>query len=547
MSEHGLAAEFATKSIDAIFKEVDQGHLPGAAVGIAIEGKPVYRKGFGLASIELPITLSPTMRMRIGSTTKHFAALAYMLLCEEGKAGVDESIGKWMPELHPVTQGVTPRQLMANTSGLRDAIQISWDFSGTGRQVSTAELLSLYRDIDDVNAAPDTAWIYINGGWLLLSVLIERITGQSLEEVLYKRIFEPVGMYDTLLRRWDTDFIPNSATLHMLSPAGGYEKAYLGTALTGEGGVVSTIDDMLRWLAHMDQPRVGSAATWSAMKTPQVLANGASTGYGFGLMTGQYRGVEILHHGGSVMGGVTQMLKVPAAGLDVVVISNRWDGKSVQFANQILDSCLPDLEPHKQSRSGALVRGVFQSPTTGRVIQLRPGDSSPYHHIEEGQQIASIDGLDVAVESDLDSSLRPAMGLEWMKQTIKLLGDPLSPDSIQLNDFGNLDKFKVVKSVEDANVDKIAGLYRSKATSTDAVIYKTDTGPQLRVNGRFGSMHYALERLAYHIWRAKPRSEFPPGFVLSLDADCTGLRIFGYRTFALSFERIPDFQESSKA
>ena len=94
------------KNIDVIFAEVNQCDLPGA-VGIAIDGKPVYRKGFGLANMELPVALSPSIRMRIHSITKHFACLENLLLCEEGKAGIDDELGKYLPELHPVTHKVT--------------------------------------------------------------------------------------------------------------------------------------------------------------------------------------------------------------------------------------------------------------------------------------------------------------------------------------------------------------------------------------------------------------------------------------------------------
>src|SRR6202022_3356579 len=111
-----LAVEFDEKKIDAIFAKVDQCQMPGAAVGIAIGGKPVYRKGFGLASMELPLVLSPSIRMRIYSTAKHFTCLAYMLLCEGGKAGIDDPIGNVLPELHPVTRKVTMRQLMGHVS-----------------------------------------------------------------------------------------------------------------------------------------------------------------------------------------------------------------------------------------------------------------------------------------------------------------------------------------------------------------------------------------------------------------------------------------------
>src|SRR5256885_5489535 len=124
MSVSKPSVDFDEKKIGAIFSDLDQCHLPGVAVGIAIGGKPVYRKGFGLASMELPVVLSPSTRMRIGSTSKHFTAFAYMLLCEEGKAGIDDPIGKFLPELHPVARRVTMRQLMGNTGGLRDVCDI---------------------------------------------------------------------------------------------------------------------------------------------------------------------------------------------------------------------------------------------------------------------------------------------------------------------------------------------------------------------------------------------------------------------------------------
>ena len=89
-SRASTAVEFREEKIDAIFREVNQCQLPGAAVGIAIGGRPVYRRGIGLAHMELPTLLSTSMRMRIYSTTKHFTCLAYLLLCEEGKAAIDD-------------------------------------------------------------------------------------------------------------------------------------------------------------------------------------------------------------------------------------------------------------------------------------------------------------------------------------------------------------------------------------------------------------------------------------------------------------------------
>jgi D-aminopeptidase len=529
VADSRLAVDFDAKKIDAIFADVDQCSLPGAAVGIAIAGQPVYRKGFGLANMELPVVLSPSIRMRIGSATKHLTSLAYMLLCEEGRAGIDDSVGKHLPEMHPVTHEITMRQLMAHLSGLREALDLVWQFSGTGRPVSSADLMSLYRDIDDLNAAPGTIWSYNNGAYLMLSAVIERITGQTLEEVLSERVFKPVGMKDTLLRRWDTDFLPNSATLHMTNLAGDFEKSYLGTALAGDGGVVSTVDDMLLWLAHMDAPVVGTVATWKAMRTAQKLANGTSSGYGLGLIVNDYRGIGTLSHGGGVMGGNAQILKVPDACLDIVVMVNRQDVFAPLLVNGILDACLPGLDPVRQAPRVRFPSGTFRSPTTGRVIQLGA---------QEEQLIASIDGFDWPFMSADDGVLRPVPVWSMMKRTMTLVGDPANPTSIRFSDFGNVDRLERQPPVERADGGAIAGHYRSEATGTDIRICETAHGPRLTSVGRYGSAVYQLECLAERVWRAKPLNGVPWwGGILSFDGSCQSFRFTTLRTWALIFRR----------
>jgi D-aminopeptidase len=536
MTQSRSPVAFEESKIDAIFADLDQCHLPGAAVGIAIGGKPVYRRGFGLASMELPVALSPSIRMRIASMTKHFASLAYMLLCEDGKAAIDDPIGKYLPELHPVTHAVTVRQLMGHVGGLRDVFDICHQFSGTGRRISNADVLSLYRDIDDVNFVPGTAWSYNNGGYNMLSAAIERITGQSLEEVLRERIFVPVGMHDTLLRRFDTDFVPNSATPHMTNAAGGFEKSYIGGAADGAGGMVSTVDDMLGWLAHMDAPWVGQESTWALMKAPQVLANGCSTGYGLGLASARYRGLEMHSHSGSLMGSSSHMVKVPAAGLDVVIMVNRNDVSGAVLADKILDACLPGADPVKEGVRRSFATGIFRSPNSGRVIQLS-SSSSVYVGNNEPQQIASIDGADLPLEPNDDGTLGPAGIVRSAKMAVTLIGAPEKPASIRFSDYGNLDELFAVPSAEQADVGSIAGRYRSDSTGTEATISKTDNGPRLSTLGRFGSAEFTLECLADGIWRAKSPGPMAWGGILSFDTDGAAFRFSSFRTRALIFRR----------
>jgi hypothetical protein len=428
------------------------------------------------------------------------------------------------------------RQLMGHVGGLRDAFDISYHFSGTGRRVSSEDSLSLYREIDDVNFAPGTAWSYNNGGYLMLGVAIERITGQSLAEMLRERIFLPVGMHDTLLRRFDTDFVPNSATPHMTKLEGGFEKSYLGTEGNACGGMVSTVDDMLRWLAHIDAPWVGTPSTWAVMKAPQILANGFSTGYGLGLMDQRYRGIAILGHAGNDMGSSAQMLKVPAAGLDVVVMVNRFDVSAAVLADKVLEACLPGLDPITDISESPIASGLFRSPSSGRVIQLS-ASSSPDAGKKEAQQIASVDGADLSFERHNDGLLWLAGTARFMNTTLTLIGDQEMPASIRFSCFGNVDELIAINPAVEADVSAIAGRYRSNPTATEVTIFGTDAGPRLNTVGRFGSAEFTLECLAVGIWRAKSTSAMPWSGIVSFDRDGAGFRFSSFRTPALAFRR----------
>jgi D-aminopeptidase len=523
-----LTVRFDERRIDSLFRGLDTDVEPGAAVGIAVGGEPVYRKGFGLANLELPVKISPSMRLRIGSTTKHFAALTYLLLCEQGDADLDAPIRRVLPELHPITDSITARHLLTHTSGLRDSHDIAWQFSGTGHATSCEDMLSFYSTIDDVNAPPDVTWSYNNGGYLLVTMAIERITGRRFEELLRGWIFERVGMHDTMLRRWDTDFVPNSAALHMTAALNGYERCYLGNALTGEGGVVSTADDMLRWLAHMDKPLVGSQESWRTLRTAHTLKNGVSTGYGCGLITSQYRGVEVLSHPGGVMGGNAQMLKVPAAGLDVVILVNRQDVLGMTLANQVLDACLSDLAPVPEHAGGApFINGAFISPTTGRTIQLQSKDQ---------RQIVSVDGDDMPFVPGVDGILRPDPLWGFVQQRLRLEGPRTAP-SLIFDDCGNIDRLSTLDVYHGADASPIAGVYSSLATGTRVQIIAAQDGPQMKTFGRFGSSIYRLESLSKRVWRARSCTSMPWGGVLVFDKGTTDFKWSTSRTRSLPFGR----------
>jgi len=528
MVQSSLQIHFDEKSIDEVFADLDTSRLPGASVGIAIGGRPVYRRGFGLASMELPVTLTPQTRMRIYSMTKHFTCLAYLLLCEEGKAAIDDTVGKYLPELHAVTRRVTMRQLMSNTSGIRDACEIRWFFSGIETTVAARDLLSLYRDIPDVNCDPGEAWCYNNGGFHILSAVIEKLAEEPLEAVFRKRIFEPVGMHDSLLRRVDTDFIANCATMHMAAAGGGFEKRYLAGELLGEGGVVSTVDDILRWLKHMARPAIGDAKTWAVLTASQRLHSGADTGYGLGLFCRDYRGIDTISHSGKGLGNSSQMIKVPGCDLDLVVVVNRHDVGAMELSARVLDACLGMPSDPKWNDTGR-VSGTFFSPKSGRVIQL---------YIKDGKQMSLVDGVE---EWQLgwgdDLVLRPNQA-SFSNIALRLCGQLSRPDSIREEYFGSSDELIPVRPESVRNEEGISGNFLADSIGVQMRVEADATAGQAVTVGRFGSRTHRLERLCGNLWRMRATDTTDWGGILAVESRRKEFTLRTSRTWAVRFRRL---------
>jgi len=528
MGQRPTLRAFDPKKIDAIFAPLDQCRLPGAAVGIAVDGVPVYRRGFGLASMNLPVLLGPAIRMRIGSTTKHMTALAFLLLCEEGRATIDDEVGKHLPELNDPTRRITMRHLLGHTSGIRDIVQLSMFMHGIDARLSDAEMLDYYRTIDDVEFAPGESWSYNNGGYLLVTAVIERLTGQSLEEVLSGRIFRPLGMYDTQLQRWDNEFLPNCAAPHMIDGKGGFTKAVMAMELTGAGGVISTMDDMLRWLRHMESPVVGSAATWELMKNSQRLGNGSFSGYGTGLIVDRYRGVDTLSHPGGVFGGNSQMIRVPAAKLDITIAVNRADANAIELANRVIDACIDGLEaePAAAASEAAASPAIYLSERSGRVIQLSSLGA---------MSLVSVDGgMPMPIVHHQAGAWRLAPMFSLLKYLFQV-----EEGWLRFSDFGNEDLLEQIQPSGPGRVVARAGKYECEAIGFTARIVDEEDGARLETHGRHGRAQYDLTALTADVWHAKSRVPLSPiaGMMLTFTEGGAGFLLTGERMRRLRFER----------
>lgn len=358
--------------LDALFAPWNRTDAPGLAVGVARGKRVLYRRGFGLASIESGRAMSPTTRVRIGSTTKHFTALLALLLAEDGRLEMDTPIRRYLPELDGPGGDPTIRQLLQHRGGSRCYLDLGFIAHGVAIPAAGFALATQARQRER-NFEPGAFAIYNNGGYHLVSIAAERVGGAPFEAQLRTRLFEPVGMWDTESIPSDLIIAPGVATLHEPEGEGWRRGIFPSRELRGEGAIVSTIDDMLRWTAHLrTRDRVGSPASWHALTERPTFPSGHVGSYALGLLVDSYRGAPKLHHAGGVLGGAAQMLVFPQHELDIVILSNGAPAANPvalaeRVADAVLDQELDTPPPHVDASAHARLLGQWYSAETGML------------------------------------------------------------------------------------------------------------------------------------------------------------------------------------
>ncbi|VVE53463.1 serine hydrolase [Pandoraea pneumonica] len=494
--------------LDAHLAKFNRSDSPGLVVGIARAGRALYRKGFGMTSLEHGVANSPATRMRIGSTSKHFTCLAVLLLAEDGKLDIDAGVRTYLPEL-PELKGVpTLRQLMTHTGGYRCYLDLSVITQGVAT-IGPGVPLAIELRQQDVNFAPGERMIYCNGGYHLLSQVIARVSGMPFEQFLAQRIFRVMGMNDTESVSDDLRIRPRMATQHVPDGAGGYLRGLFPSVdVLGEGGIVSTIDDMLTWTAHLRHPtKLGSPDTWREMLTMPRYSSGEVGVYALGLMRTRYRNVDTIHHAGGVFGGCSQMLTVPAHDLDIVLMSNGAAVNPVALATEIVDIVLgdevlgaPRQAPAETSDNPGL-RGKYLSVEPLQWVEIAERDGAWYattHNQSHHPEPLIADEFGYRIDDGAGAQTRV------VPHARTPAGDVSAIDVIESGHAVTLRRHDIVLPTEALKMDEICGRYFSHDADAHAVVSIEDEGLTLAIRGATGSARYRLNALTRDVWTFAP-------------------------------------------
>lgn len=313
--------ESKQRAVDALFGDVTADG-PGVAVGVYHEGNVIYARGYGGA---MPGRSSPVTAhtvFHVASVSKQFTAFAIALLVRDGKVKLDDDIRTYLPQMPDFGTPITVSDLVHHLGGLQEQNTMFWlaqrFLSDNLKQQQALTLIARQREL---MSAPGTRFSYSNTGYTLLAAIVHKASGQTLRQFTATRMFAPLGMRQTLFRDDASEVIPDLAEGFV--PRGeGWGRAIFGTELVGATGLHSSIDDMMKWLANFDRPRVGDAALIEQMSTPGKLRNGEPINYGFGLLRQGFAGHDAITHDGSDSTYRSTIVYLPKERFGVVLLAN---------------------------------------------------------------------------------------------------------------------------------------------------------------------------------------------------------------------------------
>jgi CubicO group peptidase (beta-lactamase class C family) len=326
----------APAQLDRVFARWNQPQSPGCAVGVAQAGQPLLTRAYGLADLEHDIKNTPETIFEAGSVSKQFTAAAVVLLSLDGKLSLDDPIRKYIPEVPDYGTPILIRHLLTHMSGLRDWGSVAgitgWP---RGARVHThAHMLDIVSRQRALNFPPGAEYSYSNTGYNLLVVLVDRLSGMPFAQFTRQRLFEPLGMKNTQWRDDYTRIVKGRAQAYS-TRQGGFATDMPFENVHGNGGLLTTVGDLLIWTENLQTGKLGGPAFLEAMHRPGVLSNGRRITYASGLMIGSYNNAREVSHTGSTAGYRAFLGRFPEKGLATAVLCNVGNANPGALGGQI--------------------------------------------------------------------------------------------------------------------------------------------------------------------------------------------------------------------
>lgn len=356
-------------AVDTLVRRtMETSRIPGLAVAVMRRGELMVARGFGVAELENRTPVTDETMFQSGSLGKQFTAAGILALVEDGRMALDSSVRHYLPEVPATWQPITIRHLLGHVGGIPDYTSDGFDYR---KDYSDAELIAM------VSALPlefpaGARWNYSNSGYVLLGIIMTRVTGRPYHEYLRERIFTPAGM-PTIRVITESAVVPHRAHGYLITSAGWEHAAWVAPRLntTADGSMLLSLRDVIAWNDVVSHRRLLRPESWALMLAATRLSSGRTYPYGLGWFLGDANGHPMQEHGGTWQGFVSQYTRFPDEDLSVVVLSNARALAPAALAMQLaalVDSSLsaspppttaiPDREPQATSAVRAVLTRV---------------------------------------------------------------------------------------------------------------------------------------------------------------------------------------------
>jgi CubicO group peptidase (beta-lactamase class C family) len=336
------------KQLDTAFSGLATADTPGFAVLVKKDNRVAFEKGYGVRDLRTKTAIDARTNFRLASFSKQFTAMAIMLLVREGQLRYDQTLAQVFPEFPAYGKTITVRNLLNHTGGLPDYEDLMDALEKTKgpiwspeKQIPDAEVLQLLEKESQGKFAPGTKWEYSNSGYVVLGLIVAKVSGKPFGEFLRERIFVPLKMDHTLVFEKGKNEVTNRAFGHSKKENAFLETDQSSTSATqGDGGIYSNLQDLSKWDDALRDHTLLSEREFALAITPAKLPPGAdsklaedvpkslrghASAYGFGWFLNLQDPHPLMWHYGDTMGFKTAIFRYVRDNLTVIVLCNRSD------------------------------------------------------------------------------------------------------------------------------------------------------------------------------------------------------------------------------
>ena len=341
------SSNFEQRVNDAVTAELQAKKIPGIAVGVFKDGQIVLANGYGYANIEYKVPVSTATLFQSASIGKQFTAVALMLMVEDGKLALDETIRAYFPDAPISWQPITVRHLLNHTSGIADYFE-AMGSNGTPafdlrHDYDPDELRDIFYRLP-LNFKAGESFEYSNTGYVLLGFLIDKVSGKFYGDVLQERVFKPLGM-QTARGINEEDIIENRAAGYQLVQGKVKNQEWYAPLIntTADGSLYLSVQDYLAWDRGLIEKAILKSESWTQVYTPAKMNSGQEYPYGFGWSVHHSKGLPWYHHSGSSQGFNVYISRHLANNTTIVILTNLYGSEPWQLVDTIADIIDPQL------------------------------------------------------------------------------------------------------------------------------------------------------------------------------------------------------------